>query len=99
MIFLGDYLDPYTSYEGITHDQAYNNFIEIIEFARENPSKVMLLFGNHDQFLRNRYFGCCRHDYCNYDRNSKLLNDNIDLFKYAHLEDGYLFTHAGVCDK
>lgn len=47
MIFLGDYLDPYTRYEGITHEDAYNNFLEVLEFARNNPLRVILLYGNH----------------------------------------------------
>ena len=46
-IFLGDYLDPYTYHEGITHEQAYVNFKEILEFARANPLRVILLYGNH----------------------------------------------------
>ena len=31
IIFLGDYLDPYTGYEDINKEQAYDNFKEIIE--------------------------------------------------------------------
>lgn len=48
MVFLGDYLDPYTYFEGITHEQAYNNFVEILEFAKANPLRVILLYGNHE---------------------------------------------------
>ena len=47
MIFLGDYLDPYTRYEGFTHDDAYNNLVEILEFAKEYKDRVILLRGNH----------------------------------------------------
>lgn len=46
-IFLGDYLDPYTRYEGISHGEAYVNFKEVLEFARANPLRVTLLYGNH----------------------------------------------------
>lgn len=46
-IFLGDYLDPYTRYEGITHEDAYNNLLEVLEFARANPLRIILLYGNH----------------------------------------------------
>lgn len=48
IIFLGDYLDPYTHYEDITQDQAYDNFIELVEFAKEYQSQVVLLWGNHE---------------------------------------------------
>lgn len=99
MIFLGDYLDPYTRYDGVTHEDAYNNFIEILEFAKSNPLRVILLEGNHDQVLRDERRESCRHDYYNMYRNRKLFQDNIDLFKFAHKEDNYLFTHAGVCEE
>lgn len=97
MIFLGDYLDPYTRYEGITHEDAYNNFLEILEFAKSNPLRVILLRGNHDEYLFNEQRECCRHDYYNLDRNRKLFQNNIDLFRFAYKQDNYLFTHAGVC--
>lgn len=45
-IFLGDYLDPYPN-EDIDDEDAFNNFLEIVEYAR-NHSNVTLLFGNHD---------------------------------------------------
>ena len=96
-IFLGDYLDPYTRYEGITHEDAYNNFLEVLEFARNNRERVILLRGNHDEWNFDENRECCRHDYYNTERNSKLFEDNADLFQFAHREGDYLFTHAGVC--
>lgn len=97
MIFLGDYLDPYTYHENITHSDAYNNFLEILEFARNNRERVILLWGNHDRFYSNRDEECCRHDYKNYAAIAKLFKDNEDLFQFAYKEGDYLFTHAGVC--
>lgn len=97
MIFLGDYLDPYTYHEDITHGQAYVNFKEILEFARANPLRVILLYGNHDIFYTDRDKECCRHDYKNYAAIAKLFQDNKDLFQFAYREGDYLFTHAGVC--
>ena len=96
-IFLGDYLDPYTRYEGITHEDAYNNFLEVLEFARNNRERVILLRGNHDEWNYNERRECCRHDYYNTERNRKLFKDNEDLFQFAYREGDYLFTHAGVC--
>lgn len=98
MIFLGDYLDPYTRHDGITHEDAYKNFLEILEFTRANPLRVILLIGNHDEYYRNREKYCCRHDNKNYYAIAKLFEDNKDLFQYAYKQDKYLFTHAGVCD-
>ena len=61
IIFLGDYLDPYSyefeedplmaqfaeTYE-TRSNHVLNNFKEIIEFKRQNPDRVVLLLGNHD---------------------------------------------------
>jgi len=97
MIFLGDYLDPYIYHENITREDAYNNFLEILEFARNNRERVILLWGNHDRYYSNRDEECCRHDYKNYAIIAKLFKDNEDLFQFAYREGDYLFTHAGVC--
>lgn len=99
MVILGDYLDPYTSFEGITHEQAYDNFVELLKFVRDHKNQVIMLLGNHDLFYFDDNLECCRHDYKNYDAISKLFKDNEDLFKFAHKEGDYLFTHAGVSDK
>ena len=47
IIFLGDYLDPYSE-EGITPEDAYNELLDIIAFKKEHPENVTLLLGNHD---------------------------------------------------
>lgn len=97
MIFLGDYLDPYTRYEGVTAEEALFNFKEILEFAKANSLRVILLYGNHDQFYIDEEKECCRHDYKNQGEIRKLFRDNQNLFQFAHKQDKYLFTHAGVC--
>lgn len=45
IIFLGDYFDPYPE-EGIGVDEAYENFLDIVEFKAENTDT--LLIGNHE---------------------------------------------------
>ena len=55
IIFLGDYLDPY-SYEGINPDMAFIEFLDIIEFKKKYPKKVTLLLGNHDLHYLSPYF-------------------------------------------
>lgn len=96
IIFLGDYLDPYTYHEDITQDQAYDNFIELIEFAKEYQNQVVLLWGNHDLFYVNYKYECCRHNYLAYGNISAIFRENIHLFRFAYKEGNYLFTHAGV---
>ena len=48
IIFLGDYLDPYSE-EGITPEDAYNELLDIIAFKKEHPDNVTLLLGNQAQ--------------------------------------------------
>ena len=55
IVFLGDYVDPY-EYEGITKEEAVENFKEIISFARMNNGKVILLLGNHCLPYISEYF-------------------------------------------
>ena len=101
IIFLGDYLDPYTDYEPITKEQAFNNFLEIIEYAKNDP-RITLLIGNHDW----HYFvnlDTCRIDYVREREIKKIFIDNISIFKLHKIIelDGckYLFTHAGITQK
>ena len=98
IIFLGDYLDPYVSYDGITKEDAYNNFLEIIDYIK-NDNRVIPLIGNHDW----HYF--VNLDYCRIDRArerkiEKIFIDNIKLFKLSHeikINDiTYLLSHAGI---
>ena len=46
-IFLGDYLDPYPS-EEIEDKEAVQGLRDIIQFKKDHPEKVILLWGNHD---------------------------------------------------
>ena len=96
IIFLGDYLDPYYPSEKILPEDAIANFEEIIEFAKEYPDKVVLLIGNHDCWSIDKRKESCRHAYVFWQIQHDLFIDNKDLFKYAHIEDNVLFTHAGV---
>jgi len=101
IVFLGDYLDPYTSIEGITHAQALSNFKDVLNFAEENKDRVTLLYGNHDSYaFKNRNMCSCRHDWENIKEIEKLFDDNSDLFKISYdvtvNDKHFLFTHAGL---
>lgn len=104
IIFLGDYLDPY-GYEGITNDDAIDNFKAIIGFAQENQDKVALLYGNHDLPYVSDYFriNACggRMDKGNKDKIGEIFNANKELFSLSYEtvinEKKYLFSHSGVC--
>lgn len=101
IIFLGDYLDPYTGYEDITKEDAFVNFEDILEYAK-NDFRVTLLIGNHDW----HYFvnlDTCRIDYARVRQIEQMFKDNMSLFKlYKVIEINntkYLFTHAGITQK
>ena len=46
-IFLGDYIDPYPD-EGISEEESFMGFKDIIRLKEEHPDRVTLLWGNHD---------------------------------------------------
>ena len=101
IIFLGDYVDPYPG-ENISLTGALDNLSEIIDYKKSNPSKVILLLGNHDfmymDFEHNKY--SCRHDFENEPKITKLLMNNRDLFQMNYSIEVknklYIFSHAGI---
>lgn len=98
IVFLGDYLDPY-SHEGITKVDALDNFEHILEFAKTNP-KVHLLYGNHDcEYSIGKEVCNCRCDHANYDYIRNLFVTNENLFNFVHIAEvagkKFVFSHAG----
>ena len=100
VIFLGDYLDPYTSYEGILSSEALANFKGILDFKRANKGRVTLLLGNHDIHYFDKDINSTRKDKENYEKIHQIFRKNLSLFKLAMTvrTEGkdFLFTHAGV---
>ena len=102
-VFLGDYLDPYNSEEGLA-DDIFENLMEIISLKLDNMDKVVLLKGNHDQHYASKRFedlaAGTRMDYQNWSKYHQAFNEYKDLFKIAHLETvndvPYVFSHAGM---
>lgn len=96
IVFLGDYLDPY-SHEGISFDLALEEFNKILEFKKEYPDLITLLVGNHDMhYIIKDFMDCSRRNTDMLDQLHKLYNSNLDLFNLIHIEDDWLFSHAGV---
>ena len=99
-IFLGDYLDPYPS-EEIEDKEAVQGLRDIIQFKKDHPEKVILLWGNHDlHYLYPDELLGWRYDADNAERNAHLFWDNQELFQIAHETEAggkrFLFSHAGV---
>jgi len=100
IVFVGDYVDPYTYYEPITKEDALQNFKEIIDFAKSR-NNVVLLTGNHDMtYFLSTDICECRTDYDNYVEIQKLFIDNKDLFNLAHYieynNEKIVVSHAGI---
>ena len=98
IVFLGDYVDPY-EHEGISRQDAIDNFQEIIDVAK-NDSRIHLLIGNHDMHYWYDARFKSRVDNKNYNKIKDMFLQNFTLFNVAYEEivnnEKYLFTHAGV---
>lgn len=101
IIFLGDYLDPY-SFEEITPGDSFRELRAIVDFKKGHADNVTLLLGNHDLGYVEPVVNECRRDIYMAERNRRFLLENLDLFDLVHIEkcDGVdvLFTHAGIRD-
>ena len=96
IVFLGDYLDPY-SHEGISFDLALKEFNKILEFKKEYPELVTLLVGNHDMhYIIEDFMDCSRRNTAILDQLNQLYNANLDLFELIYIVDNWIFSHAGV---
>lgn len=99
IVFLGDYVSPYP-YEDISNARALEIFREVLDFKKENPEKVVLLFGNHDGSYINSNICECRTDWTNWHTLNELYTDNIKLFDLCWEtkigDKRFFFSHAGV---
>lgn len=94
-ILLGDYFDDY----GDTPENARKTAVWLKEKVIPNP-KMIPLMGNHDVnyfFPMHPEFYCSgfSHDKCRAIR-SVISPDDVKLFKFYHIQDGWMFSHAGL---
>ena len=96
IVFLGDYLDPYTS-EKISFEDAFANLEEIIDFALKRKN-VILLIGNHDYpyYFNTGNLGWSRYNHKFALDAHDLFLTHKELFSIAYQYNNLLFTHAGV---
>jgi len=96
IIFIGDYFD---SRDNISGTQQLHNFKEICELKKSNPSKIVLLIGNHDFHYINgigeQYSGFQNGFQWDFgDEIQHAMNNN--LVQMCFVQDKFLFIHAGV---
>ncbi len=93
VVFVGDYPDD----DYISDDHIYNNLVEIIEFKKAYPDKVVLLLGNHDL----HYFNIGITISTRYNKRlayklHRLFIENYDLFDLMYQTKNCLWSHAGL---
>lgn len=100
IVFLGDYVDPYSELEGLEPLNGFIALSEIVEFKKLHPDNVTLLLGNHDLSYLSDQIAKCRHDFGHHGIIRKTLQDNLSLFHIAYEKSIggklYIFTHAGI---
>ncbi|MFD2936932.1 metallophosphoesterase [Spirosoma flavum] len=96
VIFLGDYTDS-----NVVDDATiYNNLYDIIKLKQQQPTKFVLLIGNHDaQYLHFPHYRCSKFRASAQPDLSLLFTDHHNLFQIAYQQGNYLFIHAGVTNK
>jgi len=95
IIFLGDYVDDYPP---TTDEQIITNLLDVIQFKKDNPDKVILLLGNHDEQYFNNYTGCSGYRISYAATLKSIFEENRDLFQIAYQEQNYIWTHAGISE-
>lgn len=93
VVFLGDYVDSDT----IPRETIIENLIEIIELKKQNPSKVVLLIGNHDaQYRYFPHYGCSEIDMKIQEQLTQIFLENKELFCLSFQMGRHVWTHAGI---
>ena len=92
VIFLGDYVD---SFDSDWCSKQKSTLEQIISFKESNPDKVFLLFGNHDlSYLSDPHVS--GHQNIAHKSIHDFFKDNLDCFDVVHVQDSWIFSHAGV---
>ena len=94
IIFLGDYVDSFN----IKDEDILNNLLNIIQFKKDNPGKVILLTGNHDvmYMFNNGEYMCSGFRQQMFESLNKIFNDNKLLFQMSYEVNDTIWTHAGI---
>ena len=108
IIFLGDYLDPYSEEIMMAPElMECNDFYDsqnllkmledIISLKKNEPDKYILLTGNHtDSYIWSKFHAATRTDYKNWEKYHKFFSQNLEYFNLVWIEDNCIFSHAGI---
>jgi hypothetical protein len=94
IVFLGDYFDCWENewpYQG-------ENFENIIQFKKDAPDKIDVLFGNHDtSYLLDER--CSGHQPYKAIDIKEMIENSMQFMQVVSVYDNYIFSHAGVSFK
>lgn len=97
VIFIGDYFD---THENTTGEQQLANFLDICQYKKNNPNKVILLIGNHDF----HYWPGIEEDYSGYQPHMRAsfeyaLSENKNLLQMCFVDEwNTVYSHAGFTE-
>lgn len=101
IVFIGDYLDSAIGQE-VEPEIQLHNLKEIVRFRRENPDRVILLFGNHDEHYR-QFNANTIYNYSRFQKDvahhfTPLIEELIENreVQAAWFHETYIFSHAGI---
>lgn len=94
LIFMGDYFDSFD----IPGKEQINNFLDLIEYKKNNPDNVVLLIGNHDHHYFPEIGDTATSGYQPIlaPLIGNLLDSSRKHLQMAYRQGELLFTHAGV---
>ena len=110
VIFLGDYLDPYSEEimmapELMECNDFYdcqgllNMLNDIVSLKKNDPDKFIVLTGNHtDSYIWSNFSAATRTDYKNWEKYHKFFSQNLNLFNLIWIENNVIFSHAGISE-
>jgi len=94
-IFVGDYTDSFTK----TNVEIKDTLLKLIQFKKNYPDNVILLWGNHDvEYFYNLKKGKNVSGFrpeAFWDLHI-IFNENKDLFQLSYQYKNYIWTHAGI---
>lgn len=98
-IFLGDYV---STHERIGEDDQIDNLLDILNFKEENPTKVILLRGNHDMQHLGYYWAECSGFFRGVEREMskpEIKDRYLRDTQWVYVYKGILFSHAGITER
>lgn len=92
VVFLGDYV---SSHEDVSEEDQISNLKDILEFKKNNFSKVILLRGNHDMQALGYYWAEC---YPVFRDNwlQQNMSEFLNCTQWLYTQDSIIFSHAGI---